>query len=170
MTETKKSRAFLGLGGNLGQTLNLFRRCRQSLEDHPQIDQIRSSALYRTPPVGGPAEQPDYLNAALELETSLSPGELLRVCQELENAAGRTRQVPWGPRTLDIDLLLYADRIMTLPELTIPHPLLHLRQFVLMPLTDLCPDFIHPLLKLSLASLQGELAEEPDIVLIEKTW
>ena len=170
MTETKKCRAFLGLGGNLGHPLSLFRQCRQSLEEHPQIVQVRSSALYRTPAVGGPADQPDYLNAALELETFLSPGELLKTCQELENAAGRTRQVVWGPRTLDIDLLLYADRIMTTPELTIPHPLLHQRQFVLMPLTDLRPDFVHPVLNRSIADLQAELAEEAGIVLMEKTW
>ena len=170
MTEWNKSRAFLGLGGNLESPLERFRQARQHLATHPQIGLLSSSPLYRTPPVGGPQGQPDYLNAVLEIETSLSAELLLQICQQLETAAGRTRDVHWGPRTLDIDLLLFGELICTDRRLTLPHPRLHHRHFVLLPLNDLAPQLQHPLLQTTVRQLLTALSPAAGIVRICDTW
>jgi 2-amino-4-hydroxy-6-hydroxymethyldihydropteridine diphosphokinase len=170
MIATDTERVFLGLGGNLGEPLELFRQARQRLLEHPQIAALRSSGLYSTPPVGGPAGQPDYLNAALELQTDLSAVELLHVCQALEHEAGRTREIHWGPRTLDIDLLFFADDVVQDQELTLPHPRLHLRRFALEPLKDLAPGFCHPLLHRSVAELLEALPTEVGFSRIKEIW
>lgn len=170
MTASDNKRVFLGLGGNLGEPLELFRQARQRLLEHPQIAELKSSALYRTPPVGGPAGQPDYLNAVLELETDLSAGELLVLCQALEHEGGRTREIHWGPRTLDIDLLFFANVVSAEPELTLPHPRLHLRRFALEPLKDLAPGFRHPLLDRSVVDLLAELPLEAGLSRIKEIW
>ncbi|MBD1400400.1 2-amino-4-hydroxy-6-hydroxymethyldihydropteridine diphosphokinase [Pelovirga terrestris] len=137
-------RVFIGLGGNLGEPLARFLEVRQAFADHPQITVVASSPLYRTAPVGGPAGQPDYLNAVLELATRLPPLELLEYCLELERRGGRRREVRWGARTIDIDLLLVDNLICSTSRLTLPHPHLHERSFVLQPLADLAADLIHP--------------------------
>ncbi|PLY05742.1 MAG: 2-amino-4-hydroxy-6-hydroxymethyldihydropteridine diphosphokinase [Desulfuromonas sp.] len=170
MTERNWSRVFLGLGGNLGDPLNDFRRARQQLAEHPQIELLASSPLYRTPPVGGPAGQPDYLNAVLELRTSLAAGELLELCRGIEKAAGRTRELRWGPRTLDIDLLLFAGLLLDTPELTIPHPRLQHRHFVLLPLNDLAADLTHPQIGLSVNELLKRLPPAEGISRIMESW
>jgi 2-amino-4-hydroxy-6-hydroxymethyldihydropteridine diphosphokinase len=170
MAAIENKHVFIGLGGNLGEPLELFRRARQRLRQHPQISGLKSSALYRSPPVGGPVGQPDYLNAALELQTDLSPKNLLHFCQALEQEAGRTREIHWGPRTLDIDLLFFADVVASDPELTLPHPLLHLRRFALEPLKDLAPEFRHPLLHISVAALLNALPVEAGLLRIKERW
>ena len=170
MTERSRSRAFLGLGGNLADPLYQFRRAREQLADHPDIELRSSSPLYRTPPVGGPQGQPDYLNAVLEVGTELSPEELLQLCQRLETHAGRTRELHWGPRTLDIDLLFFADLTCSEKRLTLPHPRLHQRHFVLLPLNDLAPQLQHPLLEKSVAQLLTALPPAEGISRICETW
>ncbi|MFO7812533.1 MAG: 2-amino-4-hydroxy-6-hydroxymethyldihydropteridine diphosphokinase [Pelovirga sp.] len=137
-------RVFIGLGGNLGEPLARFLEARQAFENHRQITLVASSPLYRTVPVGGPGGQPDYLNAVLELATNLPPLELLDYCLELERRGGRRREVRWGARTIDIDLLLVNGLICSTSRLTLPHPHLHERSFVLQPLSDLAADLIHP--------------------------
>lgn len=170
MSRVGNNRVFLGLGGNIEDPLNHFRNVRRQLSACERIAQIRSSPLYRTPPVGGPEGQPDFLNAVLEIRTGLSPRNLLQLCQTLENRAGRIRDVPWGPRPLDIDLLLYDQVIIDDPRLSVPHPRMHQRHFVLLPLCDLDPDLQHPLLKQSVAALLQRLSPAQGIVCLKNSW
>lgn len=170
MTEQNKSRAFLGFGGNLGQPLNSFRQARQQLEKHPQIKVISSSPLYQTPPVGGPAGQPDYLNAVVEIHTGLSALDLLQLCRRIEDSAGRVRDQHWGARTLDIDLLLIDDLVMADPTLTLPHPRLQQRHFVLLPLNDLAPQLRHPVLNETISHLLKALPMATGITRLNEIW
>ena len=131
-------RVYLGLGSNLGDRLSNMTRAVEELERRG-VRVVRSSRVYETDPVGGPP-QPDYLNAVVEVETELEPGELLRVCLEVESELGRVRGERWGPRSIDIDVLTYGDREIDEPDLTIPHPRMHERAFVLVPLLELDAD------------------------------
>lgn len=161
---------FLGLGGNLGDPQATFVRTRAALQADPRILECVASPLYRTPALGGPPDQPDYLNAVLGLQTDLAPQELLDLCQDLEQTEGRKRTERWGPRILDIDLLLYADQVICEKGLCIPHPRLHERLFVLCPLADLAPDIYHPLLQLEIKTLLARLPSDPQIQLINPNW
>jgi len=170
MTEQFKSRAFLGFGGNLGQPLERFRTARRQLAEHPRIEVRAASPLYRTPPIGGPVGQPDYLNGVLEIATDFSPAELFRLCRTLENSAGRTREMQWGPRTLDIDLLLIDDLVLDTPLLRLPHPRLHQRHFVLLPLVDLAPQLPHPQLHKTARELLNLLPAAEGISRLKEIW
>jgi 2-amino-4-hydroxy-6-hydroxymethyldihydropteridine diphosphokinase len=132
------TRCFIGAGANLGDALATLRRARQQLCAQPGISGLRASALYRSAAVG-PGPQEDYLNAVFALDCSLTPSQLLTTLQRLENAAGRVRGERWGPRTLDLDLLLFGELTCNAPQLTLPHPRLHERNFVLLPLRELVP-------------------------------
>ena len=131
------ARAFVGLGSNLGDRLSYLRAGVQGL---PGL--VRVSPVYETDPVGGPEDQDPYLNVVAELCTSLSPFELLRVAAALEAGAERVRTVRFGPRTLDVDILLYGDETIRTPELEIPHPRMWERRFVVAPLADIAPDVL----------------------------
>jgi len=131
-------RAFLGLGSNLGDREALLRRAVEQLPDVVAV-----SPLYETDPVGGP-EQGAFLNLVVELDTERSPRQLLQLCQELEADAQRIRIERWGPRTLDVDVLLVGDLIVDEPDLVVPHPRLWERRFVLAPLADLAPELVPP--------------------------
>ena len=170
MTEQNKSRAFLGFGGNPGEPLNNFRQARQQLTEHRQTKVISSSPLYRTPPVGGPDGQPDYLNAVVEIRTGLSALDLLQLCRRIEVDAGRVRDQHWGARTLDIDLLLVDNLVMDVPLLTLPHPRLQQRHFVLLPLNDLAPQLNHPVLNKTISNLLKELPVADGITRLNETW
>jgi 2-amino-4-hydroxy-6-hydroxymethyldihydropteridine diphosphokinase len=130
------SRAYLGIGSNLGDRLAYLQLAVDHLAVSPGVVVVAVSPVYETDPVGGPV-QDDFLNAVVEVETTLSPGDLLAVCAEAEALARRVRVERWGPRTLDVDVLLYDDVVSDDPELTIPHPRIHERAFVLAPLHDL---------------------------------
>lgn len=165
------TRALLALGSNLGDRLNLLRQARRRIGEHPQISLKNASAIYETEPLGGPPGQGPYLNAALEISTCLSPGELLASCQEVEERCGRVRAERWGPRSVDIDILFYGDRVVRQADLIIPHPRLHERRFVLAPLVDLVPDFIHPQLDSTCRELLERLAPcGQDVTLYAKDW
>ncbi len=170
MTERSVCRVFIGLGGNLGEPRALFLEVRKALHTHRQITVAASSPLYRTAPVGGPAGQPDYLNAVLELATSLSPLALLAYCCELEQRGGRRREEHWGPRTIDIDLLLADDLICSTPQLMLPHPRLHERLFVLQPLSDLAADRVHPLSGCTIAELLTALPRSAGDIQLQGAW
>lgn len=138
------ARAYIGIGSNLGDPTFQVGRAIQALATLPFCHPIAHSPLYRTAPVGGPPGQPDYINAVAALDTGLTPQQLLMVLRTLELGHGRTRSVRWGPRTLDLDLLLYDRLVSTDPRLTLPHPRLHERAFVLYPLRDVAPNLDIP--------------------------
>lgn len=133
-------RAFLGIGANLGDREAALRR---AVEGMPDV--VAVSPFYETEPVGGPPRQPPYLNGVVELDTDLSPRELLEVARRLEAEAGRVRAERWGPRTLDVDVLLVGDLVVNDPDLVVPHPRMWERDFVLRPLRDLAPDLTPPI-------------------------
>ena len=170
MIEQSKCRAFLGFGGNLDKPLNNFRQARRQLAEQVEIEVLSTSPLYQTPPVGGPEGQPDYLNGVVEILTGLSVLELLQLCQQIETDAGRSRNLHWGPRTLDIDLLLVEDLIIDTPLLTLPHPRLHQRHFVLLPLHDLAPELLHPVLNVTINQLLQALPTAVGITRLIETW
>jgi 2-amino-4-hydroxy-6-hydroxymethyldihydropteridine diphosphokinase len=130
-------RAFLGLGSNLGDRAAYLQGAVDALPDVVAV-----SRFYETDPVGGPEGQPPYLNAVVELDTELSPGDLLDWCRRLEAAAGRVRTERWGPRTLDVDVLLVGDLVIDEPDLQVPHPRMWERSFVLIPLAELAPELV----------------------------
>ena len=134
--------AFIALGANLGEPLPTLRWAVTELRALGQVKAL--SRLYRTAPVGGPAGQPDYLNAALCLHTTLSPHDLLAGLHDIERRAGRTRTQRWEARTLDLDLILYGRLTSDDPNLRLPHPRAWERAFVLAPLCDLHPHLPHP--------------------------
>ena len=134
------TRAFLGLGSNLGDRRAHLRAAVAALGAAGDV--VGVSPLYETEPVGGPEDQPPYLNVVVELRTVDPPRRLLERCAALEAAAGRVRTVRWGPRTLDADVLLVGDCTVDEPDLTVPHPRLWGRRFVLAPLRDLAPDLV----------------------------
>jgi 2-amino-4-hydroxy-6-hydroxymethyldihydropteridine diphosphokinase len=130
------SRAYLGLGSNLGERLAHLQAAVDGLARTPGVAVVAVSPVYETAPVGGPP-QDDYLNAVVAIDTDLSPHALLQVAQGLEAAEHRVRRERWGPRTLDVDLLLVGDEVVDEPDLVVPHPRLKDRAFVLVPLADL---------------------------------
>lgn len=140
VSETKPEslhKVFIGLGSNVGDRMALLQGAINKL---PGV--IKVSPLYETDPIGGPEDQPDFLNCVVELKTSLTPHELLALGQQLEIEANRVRTVINGPRTLDVDILLYDDISMNDEHLTIPHPRMWERRFVVQPLLDIAPDIV----------------------------
>ena len=135
------SRAYLALGSNLGERRAHLQFAVDELAGAPGVDVLDVSRVYETDPVGGPA-QGAYLNAVVSIDTRLDPYALLGLAQRIEQDARRVRAERWGPRTLDVDLLLYDDVVSTDPELTLPHPRLWERGFVLAPLRDVAPDLV----------------------------
>jgi 2-amino-4-hydroxy-6-hydroxymethyldihydropteridine diphosphokinase len=133
------ARAFLGLGSNLGD-----RRARLGEAVRALPDVVAVSQLYETEPVGGPPGQGPFLNLVVELDTELGARQLLEVARRLESAAGRRRQVRWGPRTLDVDVLLVGEEVVEEPDLVVPHPRMWERRFVLEPLAELAPELVSP--------------------------
>jgi len=136
-------RGFVGVGSNVGDRAGTIRRAAELIGAHPEIELVASSGIRETEP-WGPVEQPPFLNGVVAVETSLGPRELLDVLLELERRLGRVRGVRWGPRTIDLDLLLYDDAVVDEPGLTVPHPRLHERRFVLEPLAELDPGRVVP--------------------------
>lgn len=140
MTAEVRRRAFIGLGSNLGDRRAELARAVASLAGRGDVSAV--SPVYETEPVGGPEDQPPYLNVVVELSTFDPPRALLRRCQELEEAAGRVRTVRFGPRTLDADVLLVGDEEIDETDLQVPHPRMWQRRFVLAPLSDLAPELV----------------------------
>jgi 2-amino-4-hydroxy-6-hydroxymethyldihydropteridine diphosphokinase len=141
--------AFIGLGSNLSSQSEGIEKNPQnqvtdaikSITENPKITLLAVSSLYQTPAIG-PGDQPDYVNAAITIETCLDAYALLVVLQQIENQQGRIRKEHWGARTLDLDILIYGQLIENTAQLTLPHPRAHERAFVLAPLTDLNPNLV----------------------------
>ena len=153
------AKVYLGLGSNVGDREEYIEQAIFLLEKNPAIQVSKRSANYETEPEGG-VDQPPFINAAVSIITKLPPEKLLEVCQEIETALGRDREMEWGPRTMDIDILLYEDQIISEDKLQIPHPLMHERMFVLKPLKEIAPNAIHPVLEKSIEDLYEERKAE----------
>lgn len=162
--------AYLGLGSNLGNRLAFLRGGRDTLINRPGIELIQVSGVYETEAIGGPPDNPLFLNTVLEIQTSLEARQLLEACLAAEDEFGRSRPVRWAPRTLDIDILFYADQIICEERLTIPHPRLQERAFVLAPLLEIAPDFKHPLLDQTITELAAGSAGIAELVPLRTTW
>jgi 2-amino-4-hydroxy-6-hydroxymethyldihydropteridine diphosphokinase len=139
--------AYIALGANLGDREQNLRAALDLLNATPGVRVTRVSSFLENPAVGGPPGSPPFLNAAAELETTLEPRPLLARLLEIERHLGRERREKWGPRPIDLDLLLYADRVIDEPDLKVPHPLMHERRFVLQPLAEIAPGAVHPVLR-----------------------
>ena len=155
-------RAFLGLGANLGEPQVMLAEAIARLAA-PDLEVVARAPLYRTAPIGPPG-QPDYLNTVLEIRTDLRPEPLLDRLKALEQNLGRTPGVRWGPRLIDLDLLLYGTEQIDLPRLRVPHAELHRRRFVLAPLADLAPEVQVPGLGRSVRELLIALGDDPAAV------
>lgn len=136
--------AYVALGSNLGDKLSYLENAVASIKNDVNCKLLKISDFIITAPYG-PVEQDDFLNGCLKLETLYTPNELLAFLQRLEEAANRSHEIHWGPRTLDLDILLYDDLIMNSDDLVIPHPEMHKRDFVLRPLSQIAPYAVHPL-------------------------
>ena len=138
-----KHRAFIGLGSNMVNPSSQVRQAMQSIDQLPETRVLARSSLYRSAPVGY-LEQPDFINAVVQVETELAPRDLLQALLELEQQQGRTREFLNSPRTLDLDVLLYDDLQHHEHGLTVPHPQMHKRAFVLLPLLEIAPECVIP--------------------------
>lgn len=141
----------IALGSNLGDSRTILMAAIDQLSQDPKIKLQATSHWYQTAAVGPP--QPDYLNGCVSVLTTYSPEVLLEKLLAIEVQFGRVRQERWGPRTLDLDVLLFGQSVIQTPTLTVPHPYLHERAFVLAPLAEICPGWIHPVLKQTIAEL-----------------
>ncbi len=144
--------AYLGLGTNLGDRWTNLREALRLLPKGTELRVLRCSQVYESEP-WGVADQPPFLNCAVEVATTLGPEALLAQCKEIEQRLGRLPGPRWGPRLIDLDILLYGTQVVSLPHLEIPHPRLHLRAFALLPLAELAPTVIHPPLGTSIDDL-----------------
>ncbi len=149
--------AYIALGANLGDREQNIRAALQELDQTLGVKITKHSSLFENPAVGGPADSPPFLNAAAELSTTLTARELLHRLLEIENKLGRVRREKWAPRLIDLDLLIFGDQVIESEQLTIPHPLMHTRRFVLRPLAEIAPELVHPTMYRTIGALLAEL-------------
>jgi len=154
----------IAIGSNLGDSLNIVQLALELLDCQPAVKLVKVSRWYRTKAITLPNSppQPDYINGCAVLATTLSPVDLLSLLLWVEKCFGRERRSMWSARTLDLDLLLYEDQIITLPQLCVPHPRMGNRSFVLLPLQEIAPDWRHPVIGLTIS----ELAQSPPDLLL----
>lgn len=156
------TQAFVGFGANLGTPAHAYAQVRDHLSAHPGLEVRNASTLVRTKAVGGPPGQPDFTNGCLELETSLTAHELLILLLEVEAALGRIRIEHWGPRTVDLDLLLFGSEVIELTDLLVPHPRMHYRRFVIEPLAQIAANVVHPVLGLTADQLLRSMQDRKE--------
>ena len=166
------TRAFISIGSNLPDREQNLRQAIDLVAAHPDIAFIRGSRIYETEPVGG-VEQPMFLNAVIEMATGLAPQALLQHLQAVEQRLGRTRHVRWGPRTVDLDILLFGRARLADAQLTVPHPRMSERRFVLVPLAEIAPGVQCPVSGLTARELLENCKDKSRVVLYnprENTW
>jgi 2-amino-4-hydroxy-6-hydroxymethyldihydropteridine diphosphokinase len=156
--------AYIGMGSNLGDRMRNISEAIRLMEGHPTIKVLSLSHFYETEPLTLKGEKQNwYLNCVLKIRTSLNAVRLFRVMQDIENILGRIRTEKWGPRTLDLDLLFFDGDIIRTHTLTIPHPELHKRRFVLEPLAELAPKMVHPIKGLTIETLLRNLGDNKKV-------
>jgi len=160
---------FIGLGSNLGERESMIRLALEDLSRLPETRLLRASSLYDTEPVGE-VDQPNFLNAVAQLDSELGARQILWNLHLIEKRLGRVRTQRWGPRTIDLDLLLYGDEVIDEPELRVPHPELALRSFVLVPLVELDPMLVHPVTGETLLHLLSRLNTRPPVKRGSRLW
>lgn len=168
-SRTLMADCLIGVGSNLGDRAKNIHAAFEKLDEHAQIEVSARSQLHETDPVGGPNDQPAFLNAAARLTTSLSPVALLEVLQRIERETGPTKTIYWGPRLLDLDILLFDEAIISQRkegqllrcDLHVPHPRMSFRRFVLEPATEIAGPMLHPVLKMTIAELLAQLNNTP---------
>ncbi|OGP72470.1 MAG: 2-amino-4-hydroxy-6-hydroxymethyldihydropteridine diphosphokinase [Deltaproteobacteria bacterium RBG_13_60_28] len=159
ITELKPVIVYVGLGANLGDPRRQLEEALARLAAVEEVEVLKVSRFYLNPPLG-PPEQPWYVNAVAQFRTRLEPEELWRALRQVERNLGRVRGERWGPRIIDLDLLLYNGVIMSGPDLTLPHPEMHRRAFVLAPLAEIAPQAWHPVLEKTVGELLADLPED----------
>jgi 2-amino-4-hydroxy-6-hydroxymethyldihydropteridine diphosphokinase len=162
-------KAFIGLGSNLGDRESMIRMALDDLARLPETTLVRASSLYDTEPVGD-VDQPNFLNAVAQIDTELTARQLLWNLQLIERRLGRVRTQKWGPRTIDLDLLLYGALVVDEPDLKVPHPELIRRSFVLVPLVELDPLLVHPLTHETLLTELSRLTTRPPVKRGSRLW
>ncbi|MFB3042576.1 MAG: 2-amino-4-hydroxy-6-hydroxymethyldihydropteridine diphosphokinase [Candidatus Poribacteria bacterium] len=154
--------AYISFGSNVGDRLVHINQALQYLSEADGILLTKVSSLYETEPVGY-EEQDWFLNGVVAVETGLSPRQLLKVLQQIEKRIGRQQRKRWGPREVDLDLLIFEQRCINTPDLIVPHPEMHQRRFVLIPFAEIAPDTIHPILRQNIQTLLDDLPTEKDV-------
>lgn len=154
--------SFLSIGSNMGNRLDTFQTAFRLLDENKHIKLVSCSSLYETDPVGY-TDQDCFLNAVFKVETDLKPEELLRICMQIEQELGRKRDIRWGPRTLDLDILLYNHENVETEILSIPHPRMHERAFVIIPLMELELDINLPKMNTSLSDLLDKIPDKEGV-------
>lgn len=158
--------AYVGLGSNIGDRIKSIKKALIFFNDHPNINLKQTSSFYETEPLEYP-DQNWFINAVAEIETTLQPEALFKYFTSCENELGRTRMIRWGPREIDIDLLLYDNDIISTSKLQIPHLRMHYRPFVLIPLNEIAPEIVHPILNLTAKELLGNLQTSTEVRKLE---
>lgn len=159
--------AWVALGSNEGDRLGNMKTALSGLEEIGKV--VARSSIYATEPVGGPPGQDEYLNAVVVLETTLTPHAMLKALLDLEHRLGRVRDVRWGPRTMDLDLLAHGESNLDDPVATVPHPRLHHRPFVLVPLAEVSPGWAHPVTGKSVEELLAPL-DASGVLVTDLRW
>ena len=159
---------FIGFGSNVGDRLDFCDRAVTLLSLLPHSHVAGVSLLYEAEPVNDHAQPGDdwFLNGVVQLETDITPTSLLGILREIERSLGRDEENRSGPRTIDLDILFYGQQVIHEPDLVVPHPRMHQRRFVLMPLSELVPLFVHPLLQRTISQLLAETGKQPEVRLL----
>ena len=156
---------FISIGSNLGDRIENCITAVQEISSFANI--LALSSIYETEPVGK-EDQPYFINCVIKIETELSPSRLLASLQSVEDKLGRRHEERWGPRVIDLDIIFYNDLVIETEELTIPHPRAHLRRFVLLPLSEIAPEKVHPVLKVTASNFLNELKDSKDVVKVSE--